>query len=56
MKFGRKVFGAKMTTAKYAVSVCANRGLVAVLDITAPNTHGDLSWSTAVKKYRNDGL
>lgn len=41
-----QVFGAKMTTAKYTFSICANRGLVAILDITAPHTHGDLSWST----------
>jgi hypothetical protein len=39
-----QVFGAKMTTAKYMFSTCANGGHVPILDITAPYTHGDLSW------------
>jgi hypothetical protein len=44
------MFGAKMTTAKYAFSICANRGFVAIIDITAPHTHGELSWPTGWKR------
>lgn len=41
MIFRLKVFGAKMTTAKYAISIYSNGGLTAVFDITGPHTHGD---------------
>lgn len=45
-----QVFGAEVTTAKYTFSICVNTGLVAILEITAPHTHGDLSWSTTERR------
>ena len=41
MVFRPKVFGAKMASTEYTFSICANRNLVAVFNITVPHTHGD---------------
>lgn len=40
MVFRPKVFDAKMATTEHAFSICVNRNIVAVFNVTVPHTHG----------------